>query len=173
MAWLQVLGTKSELSDCNRSSHSECQATAASQSRKCSQKDDISVGEKNWTLTAQNDLGTVDLFDQVDLRQRGRNVFTDTVSIKVKAMQYSALFGLFLMVKSKNSFSVFLVHLFAPEEVRLLTINSRNVSLTWSWPVEHYNDLNITCQVNISDGGKSFLVRVSTEEEKKSVHFFV
>ncbi|XP_024918274.1 leukemia inhibitory factor receptor-like isoform X2 [Cynoglossus semilaevis] len=102
---------------------SECKATAASQSRKCSQKDDISVGEKNWTLTAQNDLGTVDLFDQVDLRQR--------------------------------------VHLFAPEEVRLLTINSRNVSLTWSWPVEHYNDLNITCQVNISDGGTSFLMETS------------
>ncbi|XP_053196481.1 leukemia inhibitory factor receptor-like [Scomber japonicus] len=37
---------------------------------RCSQKVQVSVGERNWTLTAQNHLGTVELTHRVDLTKR-------------------------------------------------------------------------------------------------------
>ncbi|XP_044030554.1 leukemia inhibitory factor receptor-like isoform X2 [Siniperca chuatsi] len=81
---------------------------------KCSQKVQVDVGEKNWTLTAENQLGKVELQDSADLTKR--------------------------------------VHMFAPTGVTASTVNARNVSLNWKWTVQQYNNLNITCQVNISHG---------------------
>ncbi|CAK6972518.1 leukemia inhibitory factor receptor-like [Scomber scombrus] len=81
---------------------------------RCSQKVQVSVGERNWTLTARNPLGTVELTHRVDLTKR--------------------------------------VHMFAPERVNASVVNSRNVSLEWGWKVQQYNNLNITCQVNVSNG---------------------
>nr|XP_019961882.1 PREDICTED: leukemia inhibitory factor receptor-like [Paralichthys olivaceus] len=37
---------------------------------KCSQKVNVSAGERNWTLTARNELGTVELWDTADLMNR-------------------------------------------------------------------------------------------------------
>lgn len=39
---------------------------------RCSQKVQVDVGEKNWTLTAQNKLGKVTLYDHADLSRRGK-----------------------------------------------------------------------------------------------------
>ncbi|XP_028273116.1 leukemia inhibitory factor receptor-like [Parambassis ranga] len=44
------------------------------------------------------------------------------------------------------------VHMLAPEQVTASAVNARNVSLQWRWTVEHYYNLNVTCQVNISCG---------------------
>lgn len=38
---------------------------------RCSQKVQVDVGERNWTLTAQNKLGKVELLDRADLTKRG------------------------------------------------------------------------------------------------------
>lgn len=32
------------------------------------------------------------------------------------------------------------------------SINARNVTLEWKWTLQHYSNLNIRCQVKISDG---------------------
>ncbi|KAF7646272.1 hypothetical protein LDENG_00190580, partial [Lucifuga dentata] len=37
---------------------------------KCSEKVEVKAGERNWTLTAQNDLGTLELTDRADLTKR-------------------------------------------------------------------------------------------------------
>ncbi|KAI3361999.1 hypothetical protein L3Q82_012204 [Scortum barcoo] len=79
---------------------------------RCCQKVQVDVGERNWTLTAQNGIGKVELVDKADLTKR--------------------------------------VHMFAPEKVRATNVNARNVSLEWVWKVQQYNNLNITCQLNIS-----------------------
>nr|XP_015798877.2 oncostatin-M-specific receptor subunit beta [Nothobranchius furzeri] len=71
-------------------------------------------GEKTWTLTAQNQLGKVELQDTADLLER--------------------------------------VHMYAPEEVTVSHVNSRNVSLQWSWKVERYGNLSLTCEVSVRDG---------------------
>ncbi|XP_045897937.1 leukemia inhibitory factor receptor-like isoform X4 [Micropterus dolomieu] len=81
----------------------------------CSQKVQVVEGERNWTLTAQNELGKVELQDRADLTKR--------------------------------------VHMYAPQGVRAPTVNARNVSLEWKWAVQQYNNLNITCQLNVSHGG--------------------
>ncbi|XP_023253580.1 leukemia inhibitory factor receptor-like [Seriola lalandi dorsalis] len=80
----------------------------------CSQKVQVNVGERNWTLMAHNELGTVELSDRADLTKR--------------------------------------VHMFAPEGVTASTVNARTVSLEWGWKLPQYNNLNITCQVNVSHG---------------------
>lgn len=38
---------------------------------RCSQKVQLDVGERNWTLIAQNELGAVELTDRADLTRRG------------------------------------------------------------------------------------------------------
>ncbi|KAM9841122.1 leukemia inhibitory factor receptor-like [Aulostomus maculatus] len=81
---------------------------------KCSHKIQVSAGERNWTLRAQNQLGMVELTYVADLMKR--------------------------------------VHLFAPKGVTASGLSARNVSLEWWWTVEKYKGLNITCQVNVSDG---------------------
>ncbi|KAM4719644.1 oncostatin-M-specific receptor subunit beta-like [Anableps anableps] len=43
------------------------------------------------------------------------------------------------------------VHMFAPHELKIGEVNARNASLTWRWTVQQYNNLNLTCQINISD----------------------
>ncbi|XP_069578066.1 oncostatin-M-specific receptor subunit beta-like [Brachyistius frenatus] len=45
--------------------------------------------------------------------------------------------------------------MFAPEGVTASTVNARNISLRWSWRLQQYNHLNLTCQVNVSHGGTS------------------
>ncbi|XP_060931645.1 leukemia inhibitory factor receptor-like [Limanda limanda] len=45
------------------------------------------------------------------------------------------------------------VHMWAPESVTAWTVNPRDVSLKWSWKVQGYKDLNITCEVNLSHAG--------------------
>ncbi|XP_037609526.1 leukemia inhibitory factor receptor-like isoform X2 [Sebastes umbrosus] len=42
------------------------------------------------------------------------------------------------------------VHMLPPNEVTASTVNARNVSLEWRWTVPKYNNLSITCQVNIN-----------------------
>uniref|UniRef100_A0A8C4ERE3 Fibronectin type-III domain-containing protein n=1 Tax=Dicentrarchus labrax TaxID=13489 RepID=A0A8C4ERE3_DICLA len=81
----------------------------------CSQKVQVDVGERNWTLTAKNKLGRVELSDSADLTKR--------------------------------------VHMHAPVRMKASTVNARNVTLEWEWTVHQYNNLNITCQVNISHSG--------------------
>uniref|UniRef100_A0A3Q3IPJ3 Fibronectin type-III domain-containing protein n=1 Tax=Monopterus albus TaxID=43700 RepID=A0A3Q3IPJ3_MONAL len=65
----------------------------------------------NWTLTAENRLGKLELSDRADMTKR--------------------------------------VHMFAPERVAASTVNARNVSLEWGWPVQQYRNLKITCQINV------------------------
>lgn len=43
----------------------------ASSKKKCSLKVEVGAGERNWTLTAQNTLGKVELTDRADLMKRG------------------------------------------------------------------------------------------------------
>ncbi|XP_041667657.1 leukemia inhibitory factor receptor-like isoform X2 [Cheilinus undulatus] len=47
------------------------------------------------------------------------------------------------------------VHMFAPEELSSSSVNARNITLMWKWRVQRYVDLDITCQINISDGETS------------------
>ncbi|XP_029940828.1 leukemia inhibitory factor receptor-like [Salarias fasciatus] len=79
---------------------------------RCSQMMQIGAEERNWTLKAENKLGTVELHDRADLTKR--------------------------------------VHMFAPDALTASAVNSRNASLTWTWTVEQYKDLNITCQTLIN-----------------------
>ncbi|KAM4527365.1 leukemia inhibitory factor receptor-like isoform 1-T2 [Odontesthes bonariensis] len=44
------------------------------------------------------------------------------------------------------------VHMFAPDGVTASDVNPRNVRLQWSWTVPKYNHLNLTCQLDVSDG---------------------
>ncbi|XP_047426664.1 leukemia inhibitory factor receptor-like isoform X2 [Mugil cephalus] len=46
------------------------------------------------------------------------------------------------------------VHMLPPY-VNVSSVNARNISLEWMWNVLQYNNINITCQVNISDGETS------------------
>ncbi|XP_054614303.1 leukemia inhibitory factor receptor-like isoform X2 [Dunckerocampus dactyliophorus] len=81
---------------------------------RCSHKMQVDAGERLWTLTAQNPLGTVTLTHMADLTKR--------------------------------------VHMFAPKGVKASKVDSRNVHVEWEWAVQTYNDLNITCQVNVRHG---------------------
>ncbi|XP_070706599.1 leukemia inhibitory factor receptor-like [Pempheris klunzingeri] len=83
---------------------------------RCSLTLKVDLGERNWTLTAQNKLGRVELTDSADLTTR--------------------------------------VHMAAPEGVMASTVNARNVRLKWWWTQQHYNNLNITCQIDVSHGEK-------------------
>ncbi|XP_039856239.1 leukemia inhibitory factor receptor-like isoform X1 [Simochromis diagramma] len=47
------------------------------------------------------------------------------------------------------------VHMVAPDKVAASTVNPRNISLKWSWTVKKYSNLNITCQVDASDGNSN------------------
>lgn len=38
---------------------------------RCNVKVDINIGEFNWTLTAANRIGKVELVDSADLKERG------------------------------------------------------------------------------------------------------
>ncbi|XP_034459078.1 leukemia inhibitory factor receptor-like [Hippoglossus hippoglossus] len=82
---------------------------------KCTGKEDVSAGERKWTLKAENELGTVELMDTADLMKR--------------------------------------VHMLAPESVTASAVNHRDVRLQWSWKVQRYKHLNVTCQVNVSPAG--------------------
>ncbi|XP_039856773.1 leukemia inhibitory factor receptor-like isoform X2 [Simochromis diagramma] len=86
-------------------------------SGKCSQKVKVDAAERNWTLTATNRLGKLEIHDNADLTKR--------------------------------------VHMVAPDKVAASTVNPRNISLKWSWTVQKYSNLNITCQVHVSDGNSN------------------
>ncbi|XP_030598760.1 leukemia inhibitory factor receptor-like isoform X1 [Archocentrus centrarchus] len=43
------------------------------------------------------------------------------------------------------------VHMLAPQDVVASTVNARNLSLKWSWTVQKYSHLNLTCQVDVRD----------------------
>ncbi|XP_062269076.1 leukemia inhibitory factor receptor-like [Platichthys flesus] len=45
------------------------------------------------------------------------------------------------------------VHMLAPESVTGSTVNHRDARLKWSWKVQGYKDLNLTCEVNLSHAG--------------------
>ncbi|KAG7221229.1 hypothetical protein INR49_017446, partial [Caranx melampygus] len=92
---------------------------------RCSKKVKVDVGEKNWTLTARNELGTVELSDRADLTKR--------------------------------------VHMFAPEGVTASSVNARTASLKWGWKLPQYNRLNITCQVNVSDGATNTMMLLANQ----------
>ncbi|XP_071390046.1 leukemia inhibitory factor receptor-like isoform X2 [Centroberyx affinis] len=77
----------------------------------CKQKVQVNVGERNWTVKAQNVLGSHELTYRADLSER--------------------------------------VHMFAPENLTASTVNSRNVSLEWSWTILKYNQLPIVCQIQL------------------------
>ncbi|XP_053267126.1 leukemia inhibitory factor receptor [Pleuronectes platessa] len=81
----------------------------------CSGEEDVSTGERSWTLRAHNKLGTVELTDTADLMTR--------------------------------------VHMFPPESVTASTVNPRDARLKWSWKVQAYKDLNVTCEVNLGPAG--------------------
>uniref|UniRef100_A0A8D3AIV2 Fibronectin type-III domain-containing protein n=1 Tax=Scophthalmus maximus TaxID=52904 RepID=A0A8D3AIV2_SCOMX len=98
-----------------RNTHLHTNPTTYKLLGRCSQKVRVNASETTWTLTAQNELGTVELSERADLTRR--------------------------------------VYMFAPEGVTASTVNARNVSLEWSWTVKRYNNLNITCQVNVRHGG--------------------
>ncbi|XP_035771139.1 leukemia inhibitory factor receptor-like [Neolamprologus brichardi] len=83
----------------------------------CSQKVTVDAVEKNWTLTATNRLGKLEIHDKANLTKRVRMV--------------------------------------APDKVAASTVNPRNISLKWSWTVKKYSNLNITCQVDVSDGNSN------------------
>ncbi|XP_019216895.1 leukemia inhibitory factor receptor [Oreochromis niloticus] len=50
------------------------------------------------------------------------------------------------------------VHMVAPDKVAASTVNPRNISLKWSWTVQKYSNLNLTCQVDVSDGDSNTTV---------------
>ncbi|XP_054468606.1 leukemia inhibitory factor receptor-like [Anoplopoma fimbria] len=89
---------------------------------RCSQKVQVDVGCRNWTLTAHNKFGEMELSDTADLTKR--------------------------------------VHMFPPKQVTASTLNARNVSLEWGWTVPQYNNLNITCQINISNGENTIVENI-------------
>ncbi|XP_077398719.1 leukemia inhibitory factor receptor-like [Vanacampus margaritifer] len=89
-------------------------------SGRCSHKVRVDFGERNWTLTARNQLATVKLTDRADLTKR--------------------------------------VHMFAPREVKVSSVNASNARLDWKWAMQTYDKLDIKCQLNISDG-ETHLVR--------------
>uniref|UniRef100_A0A3Q2QQC9 Fibronectin type-III domain-containing protein n=1 Tax=Fundulus heteroclitus TaxID=8078 RepID=A0A3Q2QQC9_FUNHE len=80
---------------------------------RCSKKLKVEVGEKNWTLTAWNRLGKVEIQDTADLTKR--------------------------------------VHMLAPHELTVADVNARTAKLSWRWTVQRYDNLNMTCQTNITD----------------------
>lgn len=41
------------------------------------------------------------------------------------------------------------VHMYAPERVRASNVMARNVRLEWTWTVQQYNNINLTCQVHV------------------------
>nr|XP_020456650.1 leukemia inhibitory factor receptor-like [Monopterus albus] len=86
---------------------------------RCLHKVQVDAGERNWTLTAENRLGKLELSDRADMTKR--------------------------------------VHMFAPERVAASTVNARNVSLEWGWPVQQYRNLKITCQINVSYDGTNII----------------
>uniref|UniRef100_UPI003AAB80A7 leukemia inhibitory factor receptor-like n=1 Tax=Centroberyx gerrardi TaxID=166262 RepID=UPI003AAB80A7 len=91
--------------------------------RSCKQKVQVNVGERNWTLKAQNVLGSHELTDRADLSER--------------------------------------VHMFAPKKLTASTVNSRNVSLEWSWTIQEYNQLHIVCQIRLRHGGQTHIINDS------------
>ncbi|KAF6714436.1 Oncostatin-M-specific receptor subunit beta [Oryzias melastigma] len=61
---------------------------------RCSQKVQVDVGEKNWTLTAQNKLGKVTLYDHADLSRRVRMSAPEAVTVvNVNARNASLQWG--------------------------------------------------------------------------------
>ncbi|XP_051907296.1 leukemia inhibitory factor receptor-like [Hippocampus zosterae] len=84
---------------------------------RCSHKVRVDFEERDWILTAQNQLGTVNLTDRADLMRR--------------------------------------VHMFAPQEVKVSSVNARSVRLEWNWAIQMYDELNVRCQLKISDNQTS------------------
>lgn len=104
----------------------------------------VDSGERNWTLTGQNPLGNMTLVDTADLTKRGKCL----------------LASLCFHSRSRLSWLSFCVpvHMFAPEGLTVATDQPRNATVQWRWMVQQYNNLNITCQFNVSDGELNKLV---------------
>lgn len=96
--------------------------------------------ETTWTLVVENKLGKVKLTDEADMTTRGPAPYT-CVSVGSQAC---------LPVYISFSLPFVSVHMFAPDNVTYSHMNARNVRLTWTWSNHYYNNLNITCQVNVS-----------------------
>uniref|UniRef100_A0A3Q2XCX1 Leukemia inhibitory factor receptor-like n=2 Tax=Hippocampus comes TaxID=109280 RepID=A0A3Q2XCX1_HIPCM len=47
------------------------------------------------------------------------------------------------------------VHMFAPQEVKVSSVNASSVRLDWNWAIQMYDDLSIRCQLKISDSQTS------------------
>lgn len=90
---------------------SNCTNKPRSNTQTCSKEFKVEGGEKNWTLTAWNKLGKLEIQETVDLTKR--------------------------------------VRMLAPDGVKASEVNTRNATLSWSWTVEQYNSLNLTCRINI------------------------
>ncbi|KAM9735379.1 leukemia inhibitory factor receptor-like isoform 1-T1 [Menidia menidia] len=53
------------------------------------------------------------------------------------------------------------VYMLAPEKVSVSNVNARNVSLHWNWTLQKYNDLNLTCQLEVGDGDGNTIIEYS------------
>lgn len=102
----------------------------------------VDAGEQIWKLTAQNDLGRVELSDSADLTKRG------TFSQK-NLLAYRSFFS---VVKFSWLSCFVSVRMLAPEGLRASSVHARNVTLEWRWTVQQYDNLDITCQVKVSHG---------------------
>lgn len=54
-------------------------------------------------------------------------------------------------------FSFMSVHMVPPGDMAVAA-NARNVTVLWRWKVQRYYDLDVTCQINVSDGETSVMV---------------
>uniref|UniRef100_A0A8C6UV05 Fibronectin type-III domain-containing protein n=2 Tax=Neogobius melanostomus TaxID=47308 RepID=A0A8C6UV05_9GOBI len=44
------------------------------------------------------------------------------------------------------------VYMYAPAHMTVSAVSARNVTIAWTWTVQQYNLLNLTCQINLYDG---------------------
>lgn len=124
-------------------------------SGRCTMKVQVDSGERNWTLTGQNPLGNMTLVDTADLTKRGKCL----------------LASLCFHSRSRLSWLSFCVpvHMFAPEGLTVATEQPRNATVQWRWMVQQYNNLNITCQFNVSNGELNKLVSWQKKEVRHTI----
>ncbi|XP_013855366.1 leukemia inhibitory factor receptor [Austrofundulus limnaeus] len=53
------------------------------------------------------------------------------------------------------------VHMLAPEGVKAQLIGARNISLSWSWTRQQYNNLNLTCEVKVQHRDRNITIKHS------------
>lgn len=109
------------------------------------------VWEENWTLVAQNPLGTVRLTDSAQLADRG-TTFSIRSPFNREYLHYkqspSDCVLIFSRVRTHGVVSL-PVHLLAPANVLAVEVEAWNATLKWSWPVEAYKKLEMLCQLKL------------------------